>query len=304
VRKAAAICAALALDALVGDPARLHPVAGFGRVAAALERLLWRDRRGFGTLFAALLVGGTYGGVRAAERRLVGSQRFVFAVLVLWSTLGGRSLARYALELARAVERGDLARARALAPALVGRDPSRLDAQELCRAAVESVAENTTDAIVAPIGWFALLGPAGAAGYRAANTLDAMVGYRSPRYVRFGWASARLDDVVTSPWARVATVAAAALARAVGGSWRTSVRALPAARHHPSPNAGLIEAAFAGALAVRLGGRNDYDGRIEKRPSLGAAERSPAPADIQRAVRLSRAVTAATALAAGALSRG
>ncbi len=304
MRKAVAIGAALALDAAVGDPARLHPVAGFGRVAAALEQLLWRDRRGSGTLFAALLVGGTYGGVRAAERRLVGHHRFVFAVLVLWSTLGGRSLARYAVELARSVEGGDLPRARALAPALVGRDPSRLDAQELCRAAVESVAENTTDAIVAPIGWFALLGPAGAAGYRAANTLDAMVGHRSPRYARFGWASAHLDDVLTWPWARFATMAAAAFAGAVGGSWRACVRALPAARHHPSPNAGLIEAAFAGALAVRLGGRNDYGGRIEERPSLGAAERPPAPADIRRAVRLSRAVTAATALAAGALGRG
>jgi adenosylcobinamide-phosphate synthase len=144
-----------------------------------------------------------------------------------------------------------------------------------------------------------MLGPAGAAGYRAANTLDAMVGHRSPRYLRFGWAAARLDDVSTWPWARTATAMAVLLAPLVGGRWRDCLRALPAAKRHPSPNAGLIEAAFAGALAVRLGGRNDYEGLIEERPLLGIAERPPAPVDVRRAVVLSAAIGASTALTAG-----
>jgi adenosylcobinamide-phosphate synthase len=298
VRRGAATGAALALDALVGDPARWHPVAGFGRLAAALERTVWRDRRRAGALYTVLLVGATYAGVRGLERRLGHRARFAFSVLVLWSTLGGRSLARHAQELAHAVERGDLEQARRIAPALVGRDPSRLDAAELCRAALESVAENTTDAVVAPICWFTLLGPSAAAAYRAANTLDAMVGHRSPHYARFGWASARLDDALTWPCARAATASTIALAPVVGGRRRDCLRALPASRRHPSPNAGLIEAAFAGALGVRLGGRNDYGGRIEERPALGQSD-PPTPRDLRRAVRLSHAVAVVTALIGG-----
>jgi adenosylcobinamide-phosphate synthase len=302
VSRTLAIGGALVLDTLVGDPARRHPVAGFGRIAATLERTLWRDRRAAGALYTGLLVGGTFAVVQLAERSLGRRARVAFDVLVLWSTLGGRSLSRRAQELAHAVEAGDIAHARTIAPALVGRDPSRLDGPELCRAAVESVAENTTDAIVAPVWWFAVLGAPGAAAYRAANTLDAMVGHRSPRFARFGWTSARLDDVATWPWARVATATAVALAGAVGGSGRECLRALRGARRHPSPNAGLIEAAFAGALGVRLGGRNDYDGRIEDRPALGHGS-LPQPADVRRAVRLSYLVTATTALVAGTLAR-
>jgi adenosylcobinamide-phosphate synthase len=299
-----AIGAGIALDRFAGDPARLHPVAGFGRVAASLERHLWRDTRRSGALYTALLVGGTYAAVRGVERGLRDRARLPFGVFVLWATLGGRSLGQHALELGRAVESGDLPCARLIAPTLVGRDPSRLDGPELCRAAVESVAENTTDAVVAPLWWFAALGPAGAAAYRAANTLDAMVGHRMPRYARFGWAAARLDDLLTWPWARAATAATVALAPVIGGTRRDCLLALPAARLHPSPNAGLIEAAFAGALGARLGGRNNYGGRLEERPVLGLSERPPTASDIRRAVRLSAAVTLTTALTAGALARG
>lgn len=295
---ATALVSALALDAVAGDPARLHPVAGFGRTASSLERRVWRDCRRRGLLHTALLVLGAAASVHAVERRLGDRRRrLAFAALVLWSTLGGRSLERCALELERAVSAGDLERARALAPRLVGRDPAQLDRAELCRAAVESVAENTTDAVVAPLCWFAVLGAPAAAAYRAANTLDAMVGHRSPRYLRFGWAAARLDDVLTWPWARLATALAVVLAPVVGGDPRRALQALPAARRHPSPNAGLIEAAFAGALAVRLGGRNSYGGRVEYRPAFGGS-RAAEPVDIERAVRLSRAVAVATAAAA------
>jgi adenosylcobinamide-phosphate synthase len=161
---------------------------------------------------------------------------------------------------------------------------------------VESIAENTADAVVAPLLWGAALGPPGIAAYRAANTLDAMVGHRSERHEHFGWGAARLDDVLTWPAARLGALFAVALAPAVGGSrvrsWRTLRRD---GASHPSPNAGRLEAAFAGALGVRLGGENAYDGRVERRPALGGGP-APGPADVERAATLSRAVGAASAL--------
>lgn len=224
--------------------------------------------------------------------------RLLVTAAVTWAALGGRSLEREAAALARLVDAGDLDGARARLPALVGRDPSGLPAGELCRAAVESVAENTADAVVAPLLWGAIAGPAGVVAHRAANTLDAMVGHRSPRYERFGWATARLDDVLGWPAARLGALLAAALAPVVGGdaptAWRTLRRDGAA---HPSPNAGRLEAAFAGALGVRLGGTNRYRSHVEHRPFLGGGP-APTPADVHRAARLSRAVGAAsTALA-------
>jgi adenosylcobinamide-phosphate synthase len=300
---AAALLIGAALDRCLGDPQRLHPVGGFGAVAAFGERSLWRDSRRWGVGYSALFAGAPAAAVALAERRLRGRPyaRTAFAAFVLWSTLGGRSLGCHAQALGAAVAREDLELARSLAPALVGRDLAGLDGPELCRAAVESVAENTTDAVVAPLCWFAVIGPAGAALYRAANTLDAMVGYRSRRYASFGWASARLDDTLTWPSARLATALAVVISPTVGGRSQESARALTAAREHPSPNAGLIEAAFAGALRVRLGGGNCYGGRFEQRPTFGSGA-LPGPVDINRAVRLSQAV-ALTTLATLILAR-
>jgi len=189
-----------------------------------------------------------------------------------------------------------------LLPNLCGRDPEGLDGGEIVRAVIESVAENTSDAIVAPLLWGAVAGLPGLVAYRAVNTLDAMVGYRSPRYLRFGWASARLDDAANWIPARVTaalTIAVAPLAiprgsRSATAALRTVLRD---GGRHPSPNAGRCEAAFAGALGIRLGGTNVYEGVTETRPGLGEG-RAPEPHDARRAIRLSRAVTvAATALA-------
>ena len=205
--------------------------------------------------------------------------------------------------MAADVRSGDLGAARKALPALVGRDPDALDADGICRATVESVAENTADAVVGVLLWGAVAGPAGVAAYRAANTLDAMVGHRSERYADFGWAAARLDDALTWPVAR----AGAALAAAVrAGRRRLAGAALRALRRdgaaHPSPNAGRMEAAFAGALGVRLGGPLAYAGRVEARPRLGDG-RAPVPDDVTRAIRLSLAVGAAAALAGAAVAR-
>jgi adenosylcobinamide-phosphate synthase len=219
--------------------------------------------------------------------------RLGYAALVTWVVLGARSLTREAHRLADAVAQDDFPAARRVAPALVGRDPSGLDGPELCRAAVESVAENTADAVVGPLLWGAVAGPAGAVAYRAVNTLDAIVGHKSARYERFGWAAARLDDLLTWPAARLGATLTAALAPFVGGdpwgAWRIFLRD---GHLHPSPNAGRLEAAFAGALGVRLGGRNRYGDRVEDRPVLGDGPRPDAEA-VRQAVRLSQLVGAA-----------
>jgi adenosylcobinamide-phosphate synthase len=291
-RRGTAILVAYAGDRLLGDPARLHPVAGFGRLAAALERRAWRPRRRAGALYAGALVAFA-GALGRAVGRWGGAPALA---LVLSSALGGRSLAREGRRLASLLEAGDLEGARRHLPVLAGRDPRALDGPGLARAGVESVAENTADAVVGPLLWGAVAGAGGAAGYRAANTLDAMVGHRSPRYERFGWAAARLDDVLTWPAARLAAGLACLLAPAVSGrpseAWRALRRDGAA---HPSPNAGRLEAAFAGALGVRLGGPNVYEGRLEERPAIGHG-RPPGPHDLRRAVRLGALVGATSAL--------
>ena len=231
----------------------------------------------------------------AAQRVTRGRPALTLAATALasWTVLGGASLGGSALALGRALAAGDLAAARRMLPTLCGRDPDQLDAAGLARAAVESVAENTSDAVVAPLLWGAVAGLPGLLGYRAVNTLDAMIGQRSPRYQRFGWAAARLDDVANLIPARVTGLLTVALAPTVGGSSRRALRTLLRdGRRHPSPNAGQCEAAFAGALGVRLGGRNSYQGRAEQRGLLGDGA-APAAADISRAVRLSRLVSAA-----------
>jgi adenosylcobinamide-phosphate synthase len=301
----AGLLAGVAADALLGDPRTGHPVAAFGRLAAGLEARMYANAVGRGTAYAGTLVGASaltgVGLARVTRRRPLA--RAGITASVTWAVLGGTSLAREATAMQRSLLAGDIAAARARLPHLCGRDPAQLDADGLARATVESVAENTSDAVVAPLLWGAVAGLPGLLAYRAVNTLDAMVGHRSPRYERFGRAAARLDDVANLGPARVTAALACALAPVVGGrapvAWRVLRRDGAA---HPSPNAGRCEAAFAGALAVRLGGRNVYGSRVESRPYLGDGA-PPSPGDIARAVRLARAVglaaAAGSALVAG-----
>jgi adenosylcobinamide-phosphate synthase len=298
---AVGLLAGFAVDALVGDPRRYHPVAGFGRAAAALERRLYRPERTAGVAFTTLAVGAPVAAAVAASvvtrRRPVA--RAVLVAAGTWAVLGARTLRWEAGVMAGALERADLPAARGRLNHLCGRDPSSLDEPELARATVESVAENTSDAVVAPLFWGAVAGLPGLVGYRAANTLDAMVGHRSARYARFGTAAARLDDALNLVPSRLTAALTVAAAPLVNGDranalhiWRRD------GADHPSPNAGQCESAMAGALGVRLGGRNVYFGRSETRPFLGDGPR-PVALDIRRAVRLSGAVgVAALALAA------
>lgn len=286
---ATGLLAGVAADAVVGDPRRAHPVAAYGRAVAAAERRWYRDSRLTGAAFAAAAIAAP-----VALGAVLPRNPLTVAVAT-WAVLGGTTLARESAALHGLLAADDLPAARMRLTHLVGRDPSRLGPKQIARAGVESVAENTSDAVVAPLLWGAVAGVPGLLGYRAVNTLDAMIGHRSARYERFGWAAARLDDVANLVPARVT----AALVVAVGGRPRETWRTVRSdARRHPSPNSGWCESAYAGALGLRLGGVNDYGGRVEVRPSLGDG-RPAEPDDLPRAASVLRRVTiAAAALAA------
>jgi adenosylcobinamide-phosphate synthase len=296
--RAVGLALGYALDALAGDPAAWHPVAGFGRVCRAVEERCYADSRRRGAACTTALVGTPVLAGAAAERaaRRWPVVQVLTTAVATWLVLGGRSLSREAGMVHDHLAHGDLAAAREQVTHLVGRDPSVLDGDGVARATVESVAENTSDAVVAPLLWGAVAGPAGLLGYRAVNTLDAMVGHRSPRYLRFGWAAARLDDLVNVVPARVTALVAAAVSPLVGGPAAGGV--VPALRawwcdagRHPSPNAGPVEAAFAGALGISLGGVNTYGSVVEDRGRLGSGPGARVQ-DIPRAVRLARLVDA------------
>jgi len=281
-----------ALDALLGDPRRWHPVAGYGRFAGWLERRMYADDVLAGARFTAVAVGVPVLTAVAVDRltRHRPVLRGALLAAATWSALGGSSLRREAVAMSDSLAAGDLAAARDRLPHLCGRDPSALEEKELARATVESVAENTSDAVVGPLFWGAVAGLPGVVGYRAVNTLDAMVGHRSARYARFGTASARLDDIANVVPARLTAALTVLAAPIVGGSPRRALRTwMRDGSRHPSPNAGQCEAAAAGALGVRLGGRNVYGSRVEERPHLGAGP-PPSTVDIRRAARLSAAV--------------
>jgi len=287
----AGILAGVIADLVLADPRRAHPVAGFGWLATDLERFSYRDSRVAGLLHTAVLAGGVTVAAAALQCRIrSGWARAALTAAATWTALGGTTLARTGTRMADLLDAGDLDGARALLPSLCGRDPAALDEAGLARAACESVAENTSDAQVAPLLWAALAGAPGVLGYRAVNTLDAMVGNRSQRYARFGWAAARLDDVANYLPARLTGALVIGCAPLGGGSAAGAVRAwIRDAARHPSPNAGVAEASFAGALGVRLGGPTQYRHQLEIRPTLGDGA-PPGPADLRRAVRLSRMV--------------
>jgi adenosylcobinamide-phosphate synthase len=280
-----------AVDRVVADPQRGHPVAAFGRLALALERRLWADSRARGVVHVAVLAGGTAALGLVVERavRDQPARRALVTALATWAVLGGTTLDREATVVEARLAAGDLPGARVQVGRLVGRSTAGLDEAGVARAVIESVAENTSDAVVAPLVLGALAGVPGLLAYRAANTLDAMVGHHSARYERFGWAAARLDDLLNLPGSRLTATLAVVLGdrpQAAVHAWRRD------AAGHPSPNAGPVEAAFAGALGIRLGGTNTYGDRVEHRAVLGDG-RPPDAHDVPRARALARKVDVA-----------
>lgn len=273
------LLAGFALDLLWGDPRWLpHPVRGFGKAAAFLERL-WRRVEGLaggraaGTGFALTATGFATAFVAAA---LAAAGLFpwlssLVAVYWVYSLLAVRDLDVETRAVILALENGDLAEARRALSFIVGRDTGGLDRREILRAVHETIAESLSDGIVAPLLYFGLAGPAGMAAYKAVNTLDSMAGYRNAAYRDFGWAPARLDDLANLVPARLTAlliVAAAAMSPRLDArrAWRAVRRD---ARSQPSPNAGYPEAALAGALGVRLGGLNFYEGLPGPKAALG-----------------------------------
>lgn len=301
----AGIAAGYFVDLLFSDPRRGHPVALFGRAAAALERRSYADSRSAGLLHTGALLGvlGVLGvAVDQTARRRGSVMAGAATAAASFVAFGGTSLARTGAQMTALLDAGDVSGARELLPSLCGRDPAALDEAGLTRAALESVAENTSDAQVAPLMWAAVGGIPAVLVYRGANTLDAMIGNRSPRYIQFGWAAARFDDAANFLAARATALLVAACAPLVGGSPAGAVRAWQRdASRHPSPNAGVVEAAFAGALGVRLGGPTQYAHELEIRPTLGDGP-PPHVSDLARAVRLSRAVQLVAAALAVSLS--
>jgi adenosylcobinamide-phosphate synthase len=277
------ILAAVLLDRFVPEPARLHPLAGFGHLADRLEAR-WNRPRGRKAkgLLALLLLVLPFAALAAWLGDLPGVGPLI-ALGLLFLALGGGSLAAHGEAVAAPLAQGDLAGARAAVGRMVSRETGAMGETEVAGAAVESVLENGADAVFAALFWFVVLGPGGVVLYRLVNTLDAMWGYPGARFQQFGWAAARFDDLLNWIPARL-TAATYALA----GAWEPAMEAWRnQARHWKSPNAGPVMAAGAGALGVRLGGPARYGGEAEERPALGG-DRSPEGEDIRRAVALIR----------------
>ena len=276
------LAAGIVADRVLGEPRRLHPLVGFGRWAGWLETRVRRVLPGRrGGLLAWTLAVMPWVALALFVRALHPSAHWAVDIALLYFALGAQSLAEHAEAVAAPLAAGDLATARTRVGWMVSRDTTALDAAGVARAATESVLENGNDAVFGTLFWFCLLGGPGALLFRLANTLDAMWGYRTERFMRFGWAAARLDDLFNWLPARLTALTYAVLGhtRSALACWRSQAPAWD------SPNAGPVMAAGAGALAVRLGGAAIYHGRTEARPVLGRGS-APDARTLRLAVRM------------------
>ena len=291
---------ALAVDAVLGEMPWLfrwlpHPVVVMGRAIGRLDKRLNKpalpesDRKMRGVVLVALMALGALlagGGVAFVARTV--PHFWLIEVFVAAMLIAQRGLFEHVDDVARALEHKGLEAGRYAVSRIVGRDPQSLDEYGVARAAIESLAENFSDAVVAPVFWYLLLGLPGLVLYKAVNTLDSMVGYRNDKYRAFGWASARLDDVMNIVPARLAgfVLAFAALFAARGKPLRAIRTMFADARHHKSPNSGWPEAAMAGALDLALGGPRRYPGLVVDEKWIGQGRARAGVADIDRALHL------------------
>lgn len=293
---AGAMLVAMAVDAAIGWPDRLydrvgHPVTWLGGV---IERADQRMNLESDPFWLRRLKGVAVCLGVAALAAIV-AQFIVWALphgfwgavltgVFAWPLVAGRSLYDHVWRVAQPLSRGDPQGARDAVAMIVGRDPARLDQAGVARAALESLAENASDGVVAPLFWGAVLGLPGIAAYKAINTMDSMIGHMSPRYRAFGWAAARLDDLVNLIPARLTALLFLVVS---GGAWRVALKVVIAdAGHHRSPNAGWPEAAMAGALGVRLSGPRIYDGAMSSEPWVNEGAPDPTPIDLGRGLTL------------------
>jgi adenosylcobinamide-phosphate synthase len=293
---------ALLLELMIGYPDRLmamigHPVTWIGALIGALDRGLNRDaataaaRRMAGTITVLILIAVVGAIAFMVERGLSGLPfGWIVAALLASTLLAQRSLHEHVGRVATALETAGIAAGRQAVSHIVGRDAEPLDQAGVARAAIESLAENFSDGVVAPAFWMAIGGLAGAAIYKAINTADSMIGFRTPRHAAFGWAAARLDDLVNLPASRLSAlliIAAAGLTKGASpaGAWRAVRRD---ANRHRSPNAGYPEAAMAGALGLMLAGPRLYGGVLVDDAMMGDGRRAADAADIRAALALYR----------------
>jgi adenosylcobinamide-phosphate synthase len=292
---AAAMVLGLVIDGVLGWPnglyARIgHPVTWLGRLIAALDRGWNRDGESFATrrvagVAVALAVIALASVSAFAVQTAIGPgwRRILLVGILAWPFVALRSLHEHVTAVAKPLQAGDMDGARRAVSMIVGRDPTKLDEAGIARAAIESLAENTSDGVVAPIVWGVLFGLPGIAGYKAINTLDSMIGHRDARHEAFGWAAARIDDIANLVPARLTgllfALVSTRVAAALACMWRD-------ARHHRSINAGWPEAALAGSLGVRLCGPRVYHGELAKEPWLNENARDPASSDVALALKL------------------
>jgi adenosylcobinamide-phosphate synthase len=305
---AGAMAVAMTLDALLGWPDALfarvgHPVTWLGRLINILDvrfnRSIDRPRiRRISGAAVALLVIGLSAGIGWAIQAALAFEwsRIVLLGILAWPLVALRSLYDYVAAVAHPLQSGDIAAARAAVAHIVGRDPAALDEAGIARAAIESLAENASDGIVAPVFWGALFGLPGIIGYKAINTLDSMIGHRTVRHGSFGWAAARIDDLANFIPARLAGFLFVLLAARPSEAMSCMARD---ANRHRSVNAGWPEAAMAGALGVRLSGPRIYHGSTADEPWLNEGARDPLAADIRQGLKL---YVRAMVLLAGALA--
>ncbi|MGH9427393.1 MAG: adenosylcobinamide-phosphate synthase CbiB [Terriglobia bacterium] len=290
------ILTAFGLDLLLGDPRWLpHPVRWMGKLILCLERRLYRAEvaAGLQKLLGVILVSGTLATVLASCFGIWHVCLWLHPPLwtgvttyLAFTTLSARSLDREVRLVVEHCQRGDLERARNALSSIVGRDTERLGEAEILRAAFETLSENLSDGVIAPLLYLALGGVPLALAYKAVNTLDSMVGYKSPRYVNFGWAAARLDDLANLLPARLTALLMIISSAALGLCWRTAWQAVRQDAHRqPSPNSGYPEAALAGALGIQLGGLNYYAGVLSSKATLGIA-RVPLTVDVYPQARM------------------
>lgn len=294
------LIAAIILDLILGDPRRLpHPVVGIGRMISFLEKILrraFRNERLAGVLLLTGTVGSVLGMAYLALRGAYAIHHYIGWAVSAWiayTCLALNSLHRESKLVADRLKAGDLEGARTYLSRIVGRDTEHLDEPEIWRALVETVAENTSDGVIAPLFYLMLGGPALGLAYKAVNTLDSMVGYKNERYLRLGWASARFDDLANCLPARITGILMVAAAPLAGLSGRNAMRImLRDGGNHSSPNSGIPEAAAAGALGVRLGGANRYFGVIVEKPTIGDMEKQLSFESYRGVIRLMYGSTA------------
>ena len=290
---AAAMALALALDAVMGWPERLyarigHPVTWLGRLITALEARLnrggmWRRRLAGAACVAVVLAVAVAPAVLAQRLLPQGVTGVLVAAILAWPLVAVRSLYDHVAAVARPLAARDLEAARRAVALIVGRDPARLDAAGVAHAGIESLAENASDGVVAPLVWGAVLGLPGLAAYKAANTLDSMIGHRNARYEDFGKAAARLDDLMNLVPARLTGVLFAVASTRPRAALGVMTRD---ARRHRSPNAGWPEAAMAGALGIRLSGPRTYGTTVAEEPWVNASAPDPGAAEMGGALAL------------------